>query len=240
MIYEEQMKATLEDFGRDACMTERGVLRVLENVACYHSDLLGYGAADIEKTGISWILLEWKIKILRLPRYGEKMRVTTWSRGIASFCTVLRDFELYGEDGETCVIASSKWAVVDVRAGKIAKIDENVMAKYESEQRSVFDEKDIIRLREPREYASEWAHRVSRSEIDLNGHVHNLCYLDYALEALPEEIYQNASFREIHISYRKEIRAGEALVCRYSEEGGVHTVGIYGEGGPVRAIVELK
>lgn len=240
MIYEEKMKATLEDFGKGGVMTERGILRILENIACYHSDSLGYGAADMDKTGIGWILLEWKVKILRFPRYGESLRVTTWSRGVATFCTTLRDYEIFGEDGKPCVIASSKWAVVDVKAGKIAKIDEALIAQYQTETRSVFEEKDILRLREPKAYSAESTYTVRRNEIDLNGHVHNLCYLDFALDALPEAVYQTAPFSEMRITYRKEILLGENITCKYCGVDGVHTIGIYGGDGTLRALVELK
>lgn len=239
MIYEEYMKATLEDFGKNGNMTERGILRVLENIACYHSDSLGCGAADREKTGIAWILLEWKVKILRSPRYGEKLRVTTWSRGVATFCTTLRDYEIYGENGELCVIASSKWAFVDLKLGKISKIEESTIAHYQGEDKSVFGEKDLIRLREPKTYSSETEYRIRRTDIDLNSHVHNLCYLDFAMECLPEDIYQTESFHEIRISYRKEIVSGEQITCKYCEDNGKQIVGIYG-GGTLRALVELK
>ena len=120
MIYEERMKPTLEDYGRDGKITAKGVLRMLENIAAYHSDSLGYGAGTMDKTGISWILLEWNVRILRMPDYGEVLRVATWSRGRASRFTSLRDFEIYGADGEVCAAASSKWALIDYATKKPA------------------------------------------------------------------------------------------------------------------------
>ena len=37
-------------------------------------------------------------------------------------------------------------------------------------------------VKEPTSYEAEMTFRARRHEIDLNGHVHNLCYLDFALE----------------------------------------------------------
>lgn len=240
MIYEEQMKPTLEDFGKDGRITEKAVLRMLENIAAYHSDTLGYGVGTMDKTMISWILLEWKVDILRLPKYGEWLRVTTWSRGKASLFTSYRDFEIYGEDGSCCVMASSKWALVNFSTKKPMVIDEQMMAKYQTESRHVFDDPELERLREPRGYSMEIPISVGRRDIDLNGHVHNLCYLDFAYEALPEKVYREESFCQMRITYRKEIKPNETIVCKYVLEDDTHTVGIYGEDGTLRSLVSLK
>lgn len=240
MIYEERMKPTLEDFGRDGCITEKAILRMLENIACYHSDMLGTGAGTADETGISWILLEWKVRILRFPQYGEMLHVNTWSRGKNSPFTSYRDFEICGKTGDTCVIASSKWALVDWNTKKPKVITDELMAEYGTESRYVFEDPDIERLREPHDYFSETAYKVSRRDIDLNGHVHNLCYLDFAYEALPESVYQEKTFSDIRITYRKEIKPSEAILCKYTEEDGAHVVGIYGEDGTLRSLISLK
>jgi hypothetical protein len=57
--------------------------------------------------------------------YGNSYRLTTWSRGIASFCTTLRDFEIYDEQGALCVVASSKWTPVDSASKKLIRITDN-------------------------------------------------------------------------------------------------------------------
>lgn len=240
MIYEEMMKPTLEDFGRDGNITEKAVLRMLENIACYHSDSLGYGVATMNETMISWILLEWKVRILRIPKYGESLRAATWSRGKATLFTTYRDFELFGEAGDVCAVASSKWALIDLHTKKPAVIGEELIEKYQTDERYVFEKPDIERLREPREYTDVTELHVGRRDIDLNGHVHNLCYLDFAYEALPEKTYQNGGFHDIRITYRKEIVPQERIACKYIYGDGVHTVGIYGEDGTLRSLVALS
>ena len=118
---------------------------------------------------------------------------------------------------------------------------DELLALYGTESRSAFDGGELTRLREPKEYAYEMPYRVYRKEIDLNGHLHNLCYLDIALETIPEDVYHSRDFREIRITYRKEVRADEKdLFCKYKAESGVHTVGIYGPDGKLRAIVSLS
>ncbi len=241
MIYEEMMKPTLEDFGRGGVLEEHAILRMLENISCYHSDSVGLGALDIQNTHLAWILLEWKVKILKPLVYGNAYRLATWSRGAASFCTTLRDFEIYDDKGELMVVASSKWTPVDAVTKKLIRISDELLGVYGTEEKAVFGDDPLMRLKEPKAYEHETSYRVRRSEIDLNGHVHNLCYLDYALEALPEEVYHIRDFRDIRITYRKEVSAGETdLLFKHHEENGVHTVGIYGADGILRALVALQ
>ncbi len=241
MIYEEWMKPTLEDFGRNGNVEEHAVLRMLENISCYHSDAVGYGAGDIKNTHLAWLLLEWKVKLLKPMVYGNRYKLTTWSRGAASFCTTLRDFTIYDEAGEICAVASSKWTPVDASTKKLIRITDDLLSIYGTEEKAVFENDPLMRLKEPKMYETEMPYHIRRSEIDLNGHVHNLCYLDFALEALPEEMYHTRDFHDIRITYRKEISAAEKdILCKYHYEEGVHTVGIYGADGILRALVEMK
>ncbi|MBQ8496900.1 MAG: hypothetical protein IJ489_05515 [Clostridia bacterium] len=241
MIYEEYVKASLEDYGRNGRLEERSILRVLENISSYHSDSLGYGARDLEHTKLAWLLLEWRVKIHRHMQYGQSYRVTTWSRGVCSFCTTLRDFEIFDEEGNLCVSASSKWTPVNAVDKKLIRVTDELLDIYGTEERSAFEDGELFRLREPKEYEKEMPYHIRRKEIDLNGHLHNLCYLDIALEMIPDEIYHERDFKDIRITYRKEIKSDEKdIVCKYREDNGTHTVGVYGPNGTLRAIVALS
>lgn len=46
-------------------LTNTGLLSYLENVACIHSELVGFGLNNIEKVKKNWILLSWKIKVIK-------------------------------------------------------------------------------------------------------------------------------------------------------------------------------
>ena len=48
--------------------------------------------------------------------------------------------------------------------------------------------------------------------------MHNLYYLNLAYEALPEEEYQKRPFDNVRIMYKKEIKLGETVVCKYAKE----------------------
>ena len=52
----------------------------------------------------------------------------------------------------------------------------------------------------------------------MNAHVHNINYLNYAYETLPDEVYENNIFNNIEIMYKRQIKLGDKIVCLYTKE----------------------
>ena len=84
-------------------------------------------------------------------------------------------------------------------------------------------------------------YKVCRRDIDLNGHMHNLYYLDLAYEVLPEKVYEQRPFDNFRIQYKKEVKLGDVVKCRYTFKDGEHIVSIFNsDGSRVHAIIVLK
>ena len=87
---------------------------------------------------------------------------------------------------------------------------------------------------------SETQYKVKRADIDVNNHMHNLNYVDLANEALPEEVYREKHFDNLRISYKKEIKLGETVKCKYAYENNKHIVAIKSEDDKIlHAIIEM-
>ena len=67
MVFEQQFKMGIKDIGNNNFIKNRAILEMLENIGAYHSDLAGYGAGDIEKTHVAWILAGWKLNVIKRP-----------------------------------------------------------------------------------------------------------------------------------------------------------------------------
>ena len=188
MIYTEKFKIPLKDIGKDNKIKNRAVLEILENIACYHSDLVGYGVNNIKETKVTWILLDWKLKVINRPTYGQVLTVNTWGKGMNKFFTY-RDYEIYDNNNNLCAIATSKWALIDTEKGKMSRLTENIINAYKPEKKTVFEENSLDKVKIPEEFSNTIKYEVIRKDIDINKHMHNLYYLDLAYEALPDEIY---------------------------------------------------
>lgn len=200
----------------------------------------GFGALDISQTKASWILLDWKVKVLDRPMYAEELRVKTWGRYFQKAYTY-RDYEIYNSKGELCVIATSKWALIDIEKRNVLKLTDEIKNKYKPEEKSVFNEKVLDKIKIPTEFQREITYTVGRKDIDINNHMHNTYYLSLAYEVLPEDVYENRPYDNFRITYKKEIQLGDTITCKYTYENNEHIIVIMTpEKEVINAIIKLS
>ena len=240
MIYKEKFKIGLKDIWAKNEVSNIAILEYLEDISAYHSDSIGIGINTTEETHLNWLLLDWELKVLKRPTYGQVLDINTWSRGIEKFYA-FRDFEVYDDENNLCAIATSKWLLIDSKTEKIARVETQIADRYQSEiEKSVFENKKIEKIKEPKEYISEMIYTTRRRDIDVIGHMHNLYYLYLAYEALPEEEYNKRPFNYIKIQYKNQIKFGEIVKCKYAKENGENIVTIKSEDEKVlHAIIKI-
>lgn len=218
MFYKETYQPRVSDYDRDGKISYEAILQILETAGSHHSDRAGNNVIDGSQNGIAWILTDWRVQIIRRTDSKEELQIATWVRGKAPASTVFRDFILTDDNGNEVIRAEAKFALLDLAAGKLTRISEELFASYQPEDKSVFDTA-APRLRAPAEYDSEQTIILRKSDIDFNGHVHNTCYMDFALEALPPAIYEQNNICEFRIVYIKPIMEGSAVtVKRFGDE----------------------
>lgn len=210
-------------------ITNKGMLELLENTACLHSDKAGYGILDILKTHLSWVQLNWNVKVLRRLVYGEHVTIRTWARTSTKVST-LRDFEVLDKDNNVVCIATTRWTLTNIDTLSITKITDDIIEKYEPVDKTLFPDFVFKKLSEPSTHTNEYIYTTQRRDIDVNKHMHNLNYLDLAFETLPDEVYLNNDFfNNIEIMYKTAIRLGDVSKCLYTYEDGKHIVTIKSE-----------
>ena len=240
MIFKETFKMGLSDIGKDNRIKNIAILKMLENIGGYHSDMVGYGANDTKIKKLTWILLDWKLKVINRPQYGQALEIHTWARVGNKFFTY-RDYEIYNENKKLCAIATSKWTLINIEKRSMERITNEIIDKYNTEEKEVFPGEKLDRLHMPENSISSIKYTVKRKDIDINKHMHNLYYLDLAYEALPEKVYNSRPFDNVRIMYKKEIKLGDTVVCKYMSNENKHIVVVKSEDEKnLHAIIELE
>ncbi len=238
MVFEERFKVGLSDIAVSNLLSDKNILKFFETAACHHSDEAGYGVMDIPTTHLAWMIIYWKVKVLKRPCYGDVVTVYTWARPNSKAFSI-RDFVMKDASGEVLVIASSKWALIDTEKG-LARITPEIMEKYEVEDKSAFEDSTLEKLYEACENEPVMQYKVLRRDIDLNVHVHNLYYLDFAREVLPTEL-AFADFNNINIVYKNGAKLGETIDIYYKKEEDAHLITIKNhQSGVLNAIIKLS
>lgn len=223
MFVEQKFYVGLSDINNLKELTNSKLLSYLENIACIHSEMAGYGITNMDEVKRTWILLSWKVNVIKRPRIHDILIVKTWSRCIEKFYA-FRDFKIYNQKDELVAIATSKWLFIDTEKEKIIKVTDEIASKYETENESVFEEEDLEKIEEPTTSINTIEYKITRNMIDVNKHLHNIYYLDIAKEVLPEEIGLSAELNNFEVMYKKEIKLGETVKAIYTYENNSHYV----------------
>ena len=184
MIFEHKTRVDIGKVNANAEVTNKGMLALLENVACMHSDKAGFGIREIPTTRLSWVQLNWRVQIIRRLKYGEEILIKTWARDATKAIT-LRDFEVLDSKCKTVCVATTRWTLTNIDTQGITKITDDVIEKYIPEDNTVMPNFEFKKLKEPDTFSNEYIYTTQRRDIDVNKHMHNLNYLDLAYEALP-------------------------------------------------------
>ena len=130
--------------------------------------------------------------------------------------------------------------MVDIHKGRPARIDEEYIAQYKPESdKSTFDITEIDKLQEQEKYEREASCVVRKSDIDINGHVHNLNYMDFIEELLSHE-ERDIDFKDIRVSYKKEIKFGDEVKCFCYKTDNKYYFVIKSDDKNINAIIEMK
>jgi len=224
-VFEDEYIVSFIHVGIYNCLTNKNFLSFMEDLAGSHSNFHHFTFSDLAKDNLSWVLLSWKLQVFERPKDDEKIIVKTWGR-FFNKVFVLRDFEVFNEDNKLIAQATSKWCLVDITKHKIARMPENLDEIYGGfPSKSVFGISDIPRLSVPStEPINHDSYKIRRFDLDLNRHVHNLNYLDYAYEVLPMDVFMNSEFNNVEIDYRREIKLNDVIHMYLYEEDGVYTI----------------
>ena len=203
-IFEDIYRTSFTQTGIHDVLTNKSILSILENIAGAHSAYVHYTFENLSKQNLTWVLLNWKLQVLKRVKADTNIKVQTWGRS-ATKIIVNRDFKVFDEEGTLCAIATSKWCLVDTTTGKIARLPENIGEIYHGfHDESVFGIEDVPKLEEPKLGPQNVeSYKIRRFDLDLNKHVHNLNYLNIAYELLPEEVYDGSELNNVEILYKE-------------------------------------
>lgn len=217
-IYSKEFTIDLTDVGENTFITNKGFLRIFQEIGAIHSSMFGLGLNNVKKTGLFWILLNWKLKVFSRPKWNETVNVSTW----CSHYTRLyfyRNFKVCDSLGNVVAIATSKWILFDFNKDSVFKLTDDFFKNYcKAIDVNVFETKLVEKLKEPENNSLVATYTVLKRDIDNNHHVNNLNYLDFAYEAIPDEALLDADFNNIEIMYKHEAKLGDVLNLFYSKQ----------------------
>ena len=77
-MYSFDSRVRYSETGENGRLSIRGMIDYMQDCSTFQSEDAGVGVRYFEESHKAWMLSSWRIRILELPRLGDRIRVGTW------------------------------------------------------------------------------------------------------------------------------------------------------------------
>lgn len=209
MEYSTTFRAGHSEMGPHGRMKIVSVANRFQDAAGEHADELGVGVRDLLARGYTWVLHRYRLAFSRLPDCGEPLRLRTWYRPERNLYS-LRNFVMESEKGEKLIFAQSSWIVVNLKRGRPVRLDSVMSPAYEANlsPELVVGFPEIPELEEP---DREVSFLVRLHDLDMNRHVNNARYIEWAVETVPLEVLEKMVPAVVDALFKNSAGYGEGI-----------------------------
>jgi medium-chain acyl-[acyl-carrier-protein] hydrolase len=193
-------------------LTVQRMMNFFEDSAISQSERLGVGLEYLRHSKLAWVIHQWNIKIDKFPYYSEKIKVRTYPEGFYKFYA-FRKFEVFDNNNNKMIDGNSVWLLLDTEKKRPIRVPEQLAQAYGLDK-ELTDDSKMTKVREPLRVDSEREFKVRFSDIDINNHVNNVNYYEWAFESLPQDILSNYSIKSVKLTYKKEAKLGDIITAR--------------------------
>lgn len=184
------------------------IMEFMQNIATDHADALGIGWDRLHSLGLFWVLTKIKIVFDRpVDRSIREFTLYTWPVK-ANRLYAERRFAAVDANGERLFCSSSYWMMLETESRKIAS-QQTLQTLYNLD----FDDAPsgcdgtFERIRDEGWFGSCYPREIRRSDLDINNHVNNTNYVNFALDALsPKD-----SVSAVEIVYHRELKFRDVI-----------------------------
>jgi acyl-ACP thioesterase len=196
----------------DGLLAPRALFAFLQEAAGGDAARGGYTMERLAEDGLVWMIQWMRVEVQRHATRGETLVVTTWARRLDR-ALAWREFEVVDASRARVAVGTSRWAVVDVEARRLVRLPEFVRRSPVPDRPPALDRGPSTL--EPAEPADlERRFEVRRGDLDTVRHVNNTRYVEWALEAVPEETQEGCRPSVFEIAFRREGTYGDAVLAR--------------------------
>ena len=201
-------------------MRPTAMLDLMQEAANVNASTLGFGYDEMINSNMAWVLSRTHVKFVNTPKWRQEVNLKTWHKGVSKLFH-LRDFILSDKEGNPIVLATTSWLIIDLNTRRLVRNSALAMSDTAMDAIETPADKVVIPVDIEPELVRK--HPVTWSEVDTNGHVNNVKYAVWALDAVKPEDIKERPLKEMLINYDAEVMPGDTVkisrVRQESEEG---------------------
>ena len=206
-------------------MRPTAMLDLMQEAANVNASTLGFGYDEMMNSNTAWVLSRIHVKFNNTPKWRDEVNLKTWHKGVSKLF-YLRDFILSDKEGNPMVLATTSWLIIDMNTRRLVRNSD--LALSDTAMHAIETPADKVVVPVDIEPELVRKHPVTWSEIDTNGHVNNVKYAVWAIDAVKQEDIKERPLKELLINYDAEVMPGDVVkisrVRQETEEGIVYYI----------------
>jgi acyl-ACP thioesterase len=219
----ETRRIRASDLTPDGTASVLALATYFQEAAGHHADELGVSMQELLADDKAWVLARLRLEIDRLPRWEDEIVLETWPSGLDGLFAT-REVLFLDEDGHAFGRGTSAWLVIDTERRRPLR-PPSVLYNLDVPDRPAPLEQTDGDLAAPSRVDRERTFLVRYHDLDLNRHVNNVRYLEWALETLPPEVLDDRRCTGLALQFEAETTFGDpvrATAELREEEGRLH------------------
>jgi acyl-ACP thioesterase len=216
-IWQETFPVRFGAIDKSDRLTLDAMFQFFQEAATSHAENLRVGREEMAKTGQGWVLSRMSVLADRRPEYSETITVRSWPRGGEKLFAI-RNFDIRDKDDVPAVSARSAWIIVDIekrRPIRPQSIMDNLPLNVGMEALTETDRDTGLvscgSLAERSDLQKAAERKALYTDIDYNGHVNNVRYIQWIEDTLDPLLLEKADKIRLDINYLSEILGGETV-----------------------------
>ena len=206
-------------------MRPTAMLDLMQEAANVNASTLGFGYDEMMNSNTAWVLSRIHVKFNNTPKWRDEVNLKTWHKGVSKLF-YLRDFILSDKEGNPMVLATTSWLIIDMNTRRLVRNSDLALSDTAIHAIETPADKVVVPVDIEPELVRK--HPVTWSEIDTNGHVNNVKYAVWAIDAVKQEDIKERPLKELLINYDAEVMPGDVVkisrVRQETEEGIVYYI----------------
>ncbi len=189
------------------------------NAADFHSTDRGFGMKYLMSIQRSWVLSRLAIEMEEMPTQYTRFNVETWVESAMRYFTS-RNFAIVGQEPtapsqepKVYGYGRSIWAMIDTESRQptdIYAIDNGAIDKWiVTDKPCPIEKGGRVRMTDGAQL--QRTIDTHYSDVDINGHVNSVKYIEHILDLWPLDWYRDHRLRRFEIAYVAEAHAGDRL-----------------------------
>ena len=188
------------------------ILEAMQEAAGAHAEALGCGYSQLWPKGIAWVLTRSQVEMERYPKVGDRVVIKTFPMPNRRMFFP-RYFLFEDETGGRYGAAATVWALLSLEERRMAPPD--IVLPFMPDNSDLTPPMPLpgaVEMLEGKEKTFSCA--PVYTDLDVNGHVNNTKYADWACNALGIETMRESCVGSLLVNFQAEIRPEQNVTLR--------------------------